>query len=365
MGFDEMDVDTIWKNGEYLDWEDATTHVLTTRSTTGAACSRASAVTTPSRGQRSSAGRNTSTGCSTPRRCTTWRSNTPAREITEATLELLDRQDLDSAYIRPLAYFGYDSLGVSPKDCPTDLVLAAWPWGAYLGEEALEEGVDVMVSSWRKHASSQVPTNVKTTGLYVNSMLAGEEARRNGYVEAIVLNKEEGNVAEGPGENIFMVNDGEIYTTGPAQSILEGITRDTVIELAKERGYTVHDEAVISRGQLYTADELFFTGSAVEVTPIRSVDDTEIGSGTCGPVTEELQAPSSTSWSGEPTPTTTGSRTCRSLFRRFYRRRLVAFTASVRGRTVGLTRVPSVRTPPTPPGCPVVPSGGRSSSTGT
>jgi len=168
-------------------------------------------------------------------------------------------------------------------------VLAAWPWGAYLGEEALEEGVDVMVSSWRKHASSQVPTNVKTTGLYVNSMLAGEEARRNGYVEAIVLNKE-GNVAEGPGENIFMVNDGEIYTTGPAQSILEGITRDTVIELAKERGYTVHDEAVISRGQLYTADELFFTGSAVEVTPIRSVDDTEIGSGTCGPVTEELQS---------------------------------------------------------------------------
>jgi len=210
-------------------------------------------------------------------------------------------------------------------------------WGAYLGEEALEEGVDVMVSSWRKHASSQVPTNVKTTGLYVNSMLAGEEARRNGYVEAIVLNKE-GNVAEGPGENIFMVNDGEIYTTGPAQSILEGITRDTVIELAKERGYTVHDEAVISRGQLYTADELFFTGSAVEVTPIRSVDDTEIGSGTCARSPRNSKAPSSTSWSGEPTPTTTGSRTCRSLFRRFYRRRLVAFTASVRGRTVGLTR---------------------------
>jgi branched-chain amino acid aminotransferase len=210
-------------------------------------------------------------------------------EITEATLELLERQDLDSAYIRPIAYYGYDSLGVSPKDCPTDLVLAAWPWGAYLGEEALEDGVDVMVSSWRKHASSQVPTNVKTTGLYVNSMLAGEEARRNGYVEAIVLNKE-GNVAEGPGENIFMVNDGEIYTTGPAQSILEGITRDTVITLAEERGYDVHDEAVISRGQLYTADELFFTGSAAEVTPIRSVDDTEIGAGTRGPVTEELQS---------------------------------------------------------------------------
>ena len=173
-------------------------------------------------------------------------------------------------------------------DCPTDRVLAAWRWGTCLGEEAREEGVDVMVSSWRKHASSQVPTNVKTTGLYVNSMLAGEEARRNGYVEAIVLNKE-GNVAEGPGENIFMVNDGELYTTGPAQSILEGITRDTVITLAEEHGYTVHDEAAISRGQLYTADELFFTGSAAEVTPIRSVDDTPIGDGSRGPVTAALQ----------------------------------------------------------------------------
>jgi branched-chain amino acid aminotransferase len=288
MGFDEMDVDTIWKNGEFLDWEDATTHVLTHALHYG---------TGVFEGLRSY---ETEQGPAIFRldehldrlfdsaKMYDMDVGFSRAEITDATLELLERQDLTSCYIRPIAYYGYDSLGVSPGDCPTDLVLAAWPWGTYLGEEALEEGVDVMVSSWRKHASSQVPTNVKTTGLYVNSMLAGEEARRNGYVEAIVLNKE-GNVAEGPGENIFMVNDGELYTTGPAQSILEGITRDTVITLAEEHGYTVHDEAAISRGQLYTADELFFTGSAAEVTPIRSVDDTPIGDGSRGPVTAALQ----------------------------------------------------------------------------
>jgi branched-chain amino acid aminotransferase len=209
-------------------------------------------------------------------------------ELTEATVELLRREELDSCYIRPIAFYGYDSLGVSPGDCPTTVAIGAWPWGAYLGEDALENGVDVMVSSWRKHASSQIPTNMKTTGLYVNSMLATEEAKGNGYTEAIVLNKE-GNVAEGPGENLFLVRDGEIYTPGLAESILDGITRRTAIELARDMGYTVHDQATISRGELYTADELFFTGTAAEVTPIRSVDDNVVGEGTKGPVTDEIQ----------------------------------------------------------------------------
>jgi len=160
--------------------------------------------------------------------------------------------------------------------------------GAYLGEDALENGIDVMISSWRKHASSQIPTNAKTTGLYVNSMLAGEEARRNGYAEAIVLNKE-GNVAEGPGENVFLVRDGELYTPGLSESILDGITRDSVIRIAEDLGYTVHDNVSISRGELNTADELFFTGSAAEVTPIRKVDNVVIGNGSRGPVTEEIQ----------------------------------------------------------------------------
>jgi branched-chain amino acid aminotransferase len=209
-------------------------------------------------------------------------------ELTEATLGLIRRQDLASCYIRPIAFFGYHALGVSPGECPTEVAIAAWPWGTYLGEEALENGIDVMVSSWRKHASSQIPTNAKTTGLYVNSLLAGEEARRNGYREAIVLNKE-GNVAEGPGENIFLVRDGEIFTPGLSESILDGITRNTIITLAEERGYEVHDNVSISRGELNTADELFFTGSAAEVTPIKQVDNVTIGNGSRGPVTEELQ----------------------------------------------------------------------------
>lgn len=284
-----MDVDTIWKNGEFLDWEDATTHVLTHALHYGTGVFEGVRCYDTENGPAIFRWEEHLDRLFDSAKVYDMDIGHSREELTEATLRLLRDQDLESCYIRPIAYYGYDTLGVSPKDCPTEVAIAAWPWGAYLGEEALNDGVDVMVSSWRKHSSSQIPTNVKTTGLYVNSMLAGEEARRNGYVEAIVLNKE-GNVAEGPGENIFMVDDGELYTTGRAQSILDGITRNTVIQLARERGYTVHDEAVISRGQLYTADELFFTGSAAEVTPIRSVDDTEIGAGTRGPVTEELQA---------------------------------------------------------------------------
>jgi len=289
MSFDEMDVDTIWMDGEFVDWDDAQIHVLTH-------------------------GLHYGTGVFEGVRCYDtekgpaifrWEEHLQRfydsckpydmdieyepEELTEATLELLDREDLESCYIRPIAYFGYDSLGVSPEGCPTEVTIAAWPWGAYLGEDALENGVEVMVSSWRKHASSQIPTNAKTTGLYVNSMLAGEEARRNGYAEALVLNKE-GNVAEGPGENLFLVRDGELYTPGLSESILDGITRQSVITLAEEMGYTVHDNVSISRGELNTADELFFTGSAAEVTPIRKVDNVEIGNGSRGPVTEEIQS---------------------------------------------------------------------------
>jgi len=286
--FSEMDVDTIWMDGEFVDWEDAQVHVLTHALHYGSGIFEGVRVY------------DTDNGPAIFR----WdehldrfyQSAKPydldieftREELTEATVELVDRQDLASCYIRPLAYFGYESLGVSPGDCPTDVAIAAWPWGTYLGDDALENGVDVMVSSWRKHASSQIPTNAKTTGLYVNSMLAGEEARRNGFVEAIVLNKE-GNVAEGPGENLFLVRDGELYTPGLSESILDGITRDTVITLAEERGYTVHDNVSISRGELNTADELFFTGSAAEVTPIKQVDNVEIGDGGRGPITEELQ----------------------------------------------------------------------------
>ena len=286
--FDDMDVDTIWMDGEFLDWDDAQVHVLTHALHYG---------TGVFEGVRCY---DTESGPAIFR----WedhldrlyQSGQPygmelpydRDELTEATVELIRRQGLASCYIRPLAFYGYHSLGVSPGDCPVKVMVACWPWGAYLGEEALEEGVKVKVSSWRKYASSMIPTNAKTTGLYVNSMLAGEEARNHGYTEAIVLNKE-GNVAEGPGENLFLVRDGEVYTPGLAEGILDGITRNAVITMARDLGYTVHDGATISRGELHTADELFFSGTAAEVTPIRQVDNVEVGAGTKGPVTDEIQ----------------------------------------------------------------------------
>lgn len=280
--------DTIWMDGEFIDWEEAQVHVLThslhygTGVFEGARCY------------------DTTQGPALfrwgPHLDRLYSSAEPLdheikytkEELTEATTELIKRQGLRSCYIRPLVFYGYESLGVGPGDSPTRVAIAAWPWGAYLGEEALQNGVAVKVSSWRKHASSQIPTNVKATGPYLNSMLAGEEARREGYVEAILLNKE-GLVAEGPGENLFLVRDGEIYTPGLSQSILDGITRNSVIEIAEDLGYTVHDNTSISRGELYTADELFFTGTAAEVTPISKVDNVEIGNGGRGPITEELQ----------------------------------------------------------------------------
>ncbi|MFP8958504.1 branched-chain amino acid transaminase [Natrialbaceae archaeon A-CW3] len=288
MGFDEMDVDTIWMDGEFVDWDDAQVHVLTHALHYGSGVFEGARCYETENGPalfRWEEHLDRLFASCKPYEMEIQHSH---EELTTATKELIQRQDLASCYVRPLAFYGYESLGVSPGDCPTRTMIAAWPWGAYLGEEALENGIDVMVSSWRKHASSQIPTNAKTTGLYVNSMLAGEEARRNGYAEAIVLNKE-GNVAEGPGENLFLVRDGEIFTPGLSESILDGITRDAVIRIARDLGYTVHDTVSISRGELNTADELFFTGSAAEVTPIKRVDNVTIGEGTRGPITEEIQ----------------------------------------------------------------------------
>ena len=289
MGFDEMDVEQIWMDGEFVDWEDAQIHVLTHGLHYGTGVFEGVRCYDTARGPA----------------IFRWdehlerfyESGKPYEleipfepaELTDATTELIRREQLASCYIRPIAFYGYDMLGLNPGDCPVEVAIAVWPWGAYLGEEALEKGVDVAVSSWRKYGSDQIPTNAKTTGAYVNSVLASLEATGNGYVEAIVLNGE-GNVAEGPGENLFLVRDDEIYTTGLAESILDGITRQSVIQIARDLGYTVHDKETISRGELYTADELFFSGTAAEVTPIRTVDDKQIGSGSKGPVTDDVQS---------------------------------------------------------------------------
>ena len=286
--FDDMDVDTIWLDGEFVPWDEAEIHVLTHALHYGSGVFEGVRCYDTEEGPaifRWDAHLDRFFQSGQPYDLAIPYSR---EELTDATLQLLRNEGLRSCYIRPIAFYGYGSLGVSPRECPVVVAIAAWPWGAYLGEEALEEGVEVMVSSWRKHASSQIPTNAKTTGLYVNSLLAGEEARRNGFTEAIVLNKE-GNVAEGPGENLFLVRDNEVYTPGLAEGILDGITRKSVIQIAEDLGYTVHDQATISRGELNTADELFFSGTAAEVTPIRKVGNVQVGEGTRGPVTEEIQ----------------------------------------------------------------------------
>jgi len=291
MGFDEMDVDTIWMDGEFVDWGDAQVHVLTHGLHYGTGVFEGVRCYDTERGPAIFRWEDHLDRLYQSAKPYDMAIPYDRTELTEATIELIRRQELESCYIRPIAFYGYDRLGLNPNKpskLPVEVAIAVWPWGAYLGEEVLEAGADVLVSSWRKYASSQIPTNAKTTGPYVNSVLASMEADKHGYVEAIVLN-EQGNVAEGPGENLFLVRDGEIHTTALAESILDGITRRSVITLARDRGYTVHDDATISRGELYTADELFFTGTAAEVTPIRSVDDNEIGTGTRGPVTEELQ----------------------------------------------------------------------------
>jgi branched-chain amino acid aminotransferase len=192
------------------------------------------------------------------------------------------------AYIRPIAFRGYGEIGVAPKnEPPIDVAVAAWEWGKYLGSESEEQGVDVCVSSWQRVAPNTLPALAKAGGNYLSSQLISLEAKRLGFAEGIGL-APDGTVSEGAGENLFVIKDGVILTPGLAHSALAGITRDTVIRLARERGYEVR-EASIPREMLYIADELFFTGTAAEVTPIRSVDRIQVGAGRRGPITQILQ----------------------------------------------------------------------------
>jgi branched-chain amino acid aminotransferase len=192
------------------------------------------------------------------------------------------------AYLRPLVFRGYGEIGVTPKvDPPTEVAIAAMDWGAYLGAEGLENGVDVCVSSWQRVAPNTIPALAKAGGNYLSSQLIGLEARRLGFAEGIGLSPD-GLVSEGAGENLFLIRDGVIYTPTLAASILGGLTRDTVLRLARERGLEVR-ETSIPREMLYLADELFFTGTAAEITPVRSVDRIKIGAGKRGPITESLQ----------------------------------------------------------------------------
>ena len=195
---------------------------------------------------------------------------------------------MDGAYIRPIALRGYGDVGLAPKPGhPVDVAVAAWEWGAYLGTEGLEQGVDVCISSWQRVAPNTMPALAKAGGNYLSSQLISTEAIRLGFAEGIALSTD-GTVSEGAGENLFLVRDGQILTPSATSSILAGITRNTVMQLAARLGLTV-EERSIPREMLYLADELFFTGTAAEITPIRSVDRIDIGTGRCGPVTKQLQ----------------------------------------------------------------------------
>jgi len=209
-------------------------------------------------------------------------------QINQAIIDLIKQNGLEECYVRPIVYRGYQELGVNPFSCPVDVALIAWRWGKYLGPEALEQGVDAMVSSWNRMAPNTFPAMSKTCANYMNSQLIKMEALTYGFVEGIALDVY-GFLSEGSGENLFVVRKGVIYTPPLHATILPGITRDTIITLARELGYEV-TETMMLREMLYLADELFFTGSAAEVTPIRSVDRITIGNGKCGPVTRRLQA---------------------------------------------------------------------------
>jgi branched-chain amino acid aminotransferase len=206
-------------------------------------------------------------------------------ELREATHELVRINGLPACYLRPIAFYGYGELGVSTAGNPVETVIMSWPWGAYLGEDSQTKGITAKVSSWKRVGPNVIPHVAKATGIYLNSMLATTEARRAGYEEAILLT-DNGFVADGPGENIFVVRDGVIRTPPLSTSILPGVTRSSVIEIARELGYVVEETDII-RADLSLADEVFMTGTAAEVTPVRSVDDTQIG---VGPVTRELQS---------------------------------------------------------------------------
>jgi branched-chain amino acid aminotransferase len=277
----------IWMNGKLIDWKDATIHIASHVIHYGSGVFE---------GARCYA---------TPKGSACFRLDAHMRRLEHsgrmyrmeypldldgwcgAVLDTIRANALKACYIRPLVYRGYETLGVNPLANPVDAAIMVWEWGAYLGAEALEQGVDVKVSTWARMAPNTLPALAKSTANYANSALIKMEAVADGYAEGIALDVY-GNVSEGSGQNIFFVRDGALYTPPLASSVLGGITRDSVMTLARELGYTV-TETTMPRELLYTTDELFFTGTAAEVTPIRSVDKIRIGNGRRGPVTEALQ----------------------------------------------------------------------------
>ena len=276
----------IWFNGKLVNWEDAKVHVLShalhygTSFFEGARCYKT--VKGPACFRLPEHIRRLHDSLkiyrSTP--------NYTIQEMVDAVIATIKANKLDACYIRPLVFRGYGELGVNPAHCPMDTVIAVWGWGAYLGADALEKGVNVCVSSWNRIAPNTMPNMAKVGANYMNSQLIKVDALANGFDEGIGLDIY-GMVSEGSGENIFVIRDGIMYTP-PVGGVLSGITRDSIITLAKDMKIPIVEQA-IAREMLYIADEVFFTGTAAEITPVASIDHVKVGTGTRGPITGKLQ----------------------------------------------------------------------------
>ena len=275
----------IWMNGEFVDWADAKIHVATHGLHYGSGVFEGIRCYDTERGPAVFRLADHMQRLHNSARLLYMDIPYSVDELVAATHETVSLNNIDECYIRPIAYRGYGELGVAAQDNPVDVAILCWPWGTYLGPEALEKGITAKISSWQRIGPNVIPHVAKATGVYLNSMLATTEAQRGGYREAILLN-EHGYVADGPGENIFVVKDGVIYTPDLQVSILPGLTRHAITTIARDLGYTVLEKNLI-RTDLYLADEIFMTGTAAEVTPLRAVDDLEIGDP--GPVTKAIQ----------------------------------------------------------------------------
>ena len=280
--------DLIWMNGDFVAWEDAKVHVLThglhygTGVFEGVRCYDTEIGPAVFR----------HSGPHRPpvplgRASTTWTSRSPSEELRQATLDLIGRNGQRSCYIRPLVYRGYGTMGLFPLEAPVDVSIATWKWGSYLGEEGKRDGVRAKVSSWRRISPDSLIPQAKACGQYLNSVLAKIESHKAGYEEAILLD-DHGRVCEGSGENIFVVRDGVIATPPLTASILDGINRRSAITIARDLGFELV-ERDISRGELYLADEVYVTGTAAELTPIREIDDHPVGTGKPGEITPAVQ----------------------------------------------------------------------------
>jgi branched-chain amino acid aminotransferase len=279
------ETEKIWMNGEFVDWADAKIHVGAHGLHYGTGVFEGIRCYETPRGSAVFRLTDHLKRLDASARLLHMELPYSVEELRDVSLELIGRNGLPECYLRPIAFFGYGELGVATAGNPVDVVVMSWPWGTYLGEEGLKNGIRAKISSWKRVGPNTIPHAAKATGIYLNSMLAVNEANRAGYDEAILLT-DEGFVADGSGENVFIVKDGTLMTPPLSTSILPGITRATLIEIAQDLGYTVEERNLI-RTDLYLADEVFMTGTAAEVTPIRSVDDQTIGAP--GEVTLKLQ----------------------------------------------------------------------------